>query len=105
MSVHLDPKQGDYAAHLGYALYRSNPRNRVIRREALEHIANGVKLSPDREKPLLFLARIFRDIGDGEMAEKVLQRALRINRNTNIYTNWLMIGNSTDHKTPIDDPT
>jgi CheY-like chemotaxis protein/tetratricopeptide (TPR) repeat protein len=79
MSVHLDPQQGEYAAHLGYALYRSNPRSPVIRREALEHVAKGVKLAPDREKPLLFLGRIFREIGDAAMAEKILRRALKIN--------------------------
>jgi cytochrome c-type biogenesis protein CcmH/NrfG len=50
----------------------------VIRREALEHVAKGVKLAPDREKPLLFLSRIFRETGDPAMAEKVLRRALKI---------------------------
>lgn len=79
MSVHLDPQQGEYAAHLGFALYRSNPKSPVIRREALEHVAKGVKLAPDREKPLLFLGRIFREIGDAAMAEKVLRRALKLN--------------------------
>jgi len=79
MSVHLDPKQGEYAAHLGWALYRSNPRSPLIRREALEHVAKGVKLAPGREKPLLFLARIFREVGEGAMAAKVLRRALKVN--------------------------
>jgi hypothetical protein len=38
-----------------------------------------VKLAPDREKPLLFLGRIFRESGDAAMAETVLRRAARIN--------------------------
>jgi Tfp pilus assembly protein PilF len=79
MAVHLDPDQGDYAACLGYSLYRSQPDNSVIRREALEHVAKGVKLSPGREKPLLFLSRIFRETGDAAMSAKVLRRALLSN--------------------------
>jgi len=79
MAVHLDPEQGDYAAYLGYSLYLSNPENSIIQREALEHVAKGVKISPNREKPLLFLSRIFRETGELEMAAKVLRRALRAN--------------------------
>jgi CheY-like chemotaxis protein/tetratricopeptide (TPR) repeat protein len=79
MALHLDPEQGDYAAHLGYSLYRSNPGNSIIRREALEHVAKGVKLAPRHEKPLLFLSRIFRETGNETMAEKVLRRALKLN--------------------------
>ena len=79
MAVHLDPEQGDYAACLGWSLYRSNPTNKIIRREALEHVAKAVKIDPGREKPLLYLSRIFRETGETEMAAKVLRRALREN--------------------------
>ena len=78
MAVHCDPSQGDYHAHLGYALYRSNPGVEVLRREALEHVAKGVKLAPGREKPLLFLGRIFRESGEIATAAKVLRRALEL---------------------------
>ena len=78
MAVHRDPSQGDYHAHLGYALYRSNPDQEILRREALEHVAKGVKLSPGRDKPLLFLARIFRESGESATATKVLRRALKL---------------------------
>ena len=78
MAMHLDPDQGDYVAHLGYALYKSNPTSDVIRREALEHIAKGVKLAPDRVTPLLFLGRVFRLTGNAAMAEKVLRRGLQL---------------------------
>ena len=78
MAVHCDPSQGDYHAHLGYAMYRSNPDQEILRREALEHVAKGVKLSPDREKPLLFLGRIFRESGEAAQAAKVLRRALEL---------------------------
>jgi CheY-like chemotaxis protein/tetratricopeptide (TPR) repeat protein len=78
MAVHLDPDQGDYVAHLGYALYRSKPESDVIRREALEHIAKGVKLAPDQVTPLLFLGRVFRETGAPASAAKVFRKALAL---------------------------
>ena len=64
MAAHLDPEEGDYVAHLGYALYLSNPKSETVRREALEHIARGVKRSPERATPLVFLGRVFRATGE-----------------------------------------
>jgi tetratricopeptide (TPR) repeat protein len=81
MAVHLDPDQGDYVAHLGYALYRTKPGSDVIRREALEHIAKGVKLAPDQVTPLLFLGRVFRETGASASAAKVLRKALVLSPN------------------------
>ncbi len=78
MAAHLDPEAGEYRAHLGYALQLANPRNELVRREALEHIATGIKLSPDREKPLLFLGRVFKAAGELGNARKVFRRALKI---------------------------
>ena len=78
MASHLDPGEGEYLAHLGFALYLSNPGEEVVRKEAMEHIANGIKRSPDRELPYVFLARLLRAKGETETARKVLRRALRI---------------------------
>jgi tetratricopeptide (TPR) repeat protein len=78
MAAHLDPGAGEYRAHLGYVLHLSNPRNELVRREALEHIATGIKLSPDREKPLLFLGLVFKAAGEIENARKVFRRALKV---------------------------
>jgi tetratricopeptide (TPR) repeat protein len=78
MAAHLDPAAGEYRAHLGYVLHLRNPRNELVRREALEHIARGIKLSPDRERPLLFLGRVFKAAGELENARKVFRRALEI---------------------------
>jgi CheY-like chemotaxis protein/tetratricopeptide (TPR) repeat protein len=78
MATHLDPSQGLYHAHLGYALHMHQPRNALVRREALEHIAKGVKLAPDAWKPLVFLGRVFRAGDDFASARKVIGRALRL---------------------------
>jgi len=77
MCAHLDPDQGEYRAHLGYAMHLQNPRDETVRREALEHIAKGVKLAPERWRPMLYLARVFIAAGDVANARKVLGTAAR----------------------------
>ncbi len=78
MSAHLDPSEGEYVAHLGYALYLSKPDNDLVRKEALEDIARGIKLSPDRELPYVYLGRIFKVQGELDKARKMFDRALKI---------------------------
>lgn len=78
MSAHLDPDEGEYAAHLGYALFLSQPKDPVVLREALEHIAKGIKLSPQREQSYVFLGRIFRANDAADRARKMFERAVRI---------------------------
>jgi len=79
MAAHLDPDEGEYLSHLGYALYLSNPKKSVVQREALEHVANGIKRSPDRENSYVFLGRILRLTGDEKTARKIFRKALKIN--------------------------
>ncbi len=78
MSAHLDPDEGEYAAHLGYALFLSQPKDPIVLREALEHIATGIKLSPRRETSYVYLGRIFRANGAADRARKMFERAVRI---------------------------
>ncbi|MEE8473819.1 MAG: response regulator [Myxococcota bacterium] len=78
ISAHLDPGEGEYVAHLGYALFLSNPKEPIVLREALEHLAKGIKLSPRREKPYLYLGRIFRRNDAPDRARKMFERAVRI---------------------------
>ena len=78
MSAHHDPKSGEYAAHLGYSLYLSAPKDPLVLREALEHIAKGIKLSPQRETSYLYLGRIFRANDAPDRARKMFERAVRI---------------------------
>lgn len=78
MAAHLDPEQGEYASHLGYSLFLSNPGDAVVQREAMEHLAAGIKRSPDHEGSYVFLGRVLRAKGDVEAAKKIFQKALRI---------------------------
>lgn len=78
MAAHLDPEEGEYLAHLGYALFLSNPTDGLVQREAQEHLAKGIKLSPNREISYLFLGRIYKSVGETEVARKMFRRALQI---------------------------
>lgn len=78
MASHLDPNEGEYLAHLGYALFLSKPGNKVVQREAMEHVANGIKRSPNREMSHVYLGRILKARGEEDAAYKIFRRALRI---------------------------
>jgi CheY-like chemotaxis protein/tetratricopeptide (TPR) repeat protein len=78
MASHLDPEQGEYVSHLGYALYLSNPNDEVVQGEAMEHVACGIKRSPKNELSYVYLGRILKAKGDTEVAKKIFQKALRI---------------------------
>ena len=78
MASHLDPEQGDYLAHLGYALYLTNPDDSVVQREALENLAKGIKRSPQNELAYVFLGRIHKAKGEGEVAKKIFNKALAL---------------------------
>jgi tetratricopeptide (TPR) repeat protein len=78
MAAHLDPKEGEYLARLGYALFLHRPKDAVVLREALEHLANSIKLSPNREKPYVYLGKIFRQNGATDRARKMFDCAVKI---------------------------
>jgi len=78
MASHLDPEQGEYVSHLGYALYLSNPNDGVVQDEAMEHVACGIKRSPKHELSYVYLGRILKAKGDTEVAKKIFLKALRI---------------------------
>jgi cytochrome c-type biogenesis protein CcmH/NrfG len=78
MAAHLDPKQGEYLCHLGYALFLSNPRNTLVGREAMEQMAKGIKLSPERPLSYVFLGRALKATDDVENARRMFRRALKL---------------------------
>ena len=78
MAAHLDPKEGEYLARLGYAQFLHKPKDSVVLREALENIAKGIKLSPNREKPYVYLGKIFRENGAVDRARKMFNNAVLI---------------------------
>ncbi len=43
---------------------------------ALARIKQGAKLAPDRDKPFLFLGRVYQAKGRGDLAQKMFTRAV-----------------------------
>jgi CheY-like chemotaxis protein len=78
MAAHLDPKEGEYLARLGYAQFLHQPKDAVVLQEALENLARGIKLSPNREKPYVYLGEVFLENGAVDRARKMFKNALRI---------------------------
>ena len=72
------PDEGEYHAHYGWSLYLCNPDNSVMVEEAIEHVTRGIKLARDREKPYLFLGRLYKVVGKGTAAEQMFTRAVQI---------------------------
>ena len=72
------PEEGEYHAHYGWSLHLCHPGNAVIIQEAIEHARHGVKLARDREKPYLYLGRLYKVVGKIAVAEKMFTRAVQI---------------------------
>jgi CheY-like chemotaxis protein/curved DNA-binding protein CbpA len=77
-AVKLYPEEGEYHAHLGWAKYLAEPNDRSVLKEALEHVKKGAKLAPDREKPYLFLGRLYQAAGRADIAQKMFARCVQI---------------------------
>ena len=77
-ALELYPDEGDHHAHYGWALYLCHPGDPSIVGEALEHVRRGLKLASHREKPYLFMGRLYKAIGRADVAEKMFTRAVQI---------------------------
>ncbi len=77
-SIEQFPEEGEYHAHYGWCLHLCHPDNVVIVQEAIEHVQRGVKLAREREKPYLFLGRLYKVVGKTAAAEKMFTRAVQI---------------------------
>jgi CheY-like chemotaxis protein/tetratricopeptide (TPR) repeat protein len=77
-ALQLYPDEGDHHAHYGWALHLCHPGDTAMAGEALEHVKRGLKLASHREKPYLFLGRLYKVIGRVDLAERMFARAARI---------------------------
>jgi curved DNA-binding protein CbpA len=75
------PEEGEYHAHYGWALHLCKPDSSMIAHEAIEHVKRGIKLAREREKPYLFLGRLYKVIGRNGAAEKMFVRAVQMRPN------------------------
>jgi len=77
-ALELDPDEGDYHAHYGWALHLCHPGERAIIEEAMEHVRRGIKLASHADRAYLFMGRLFRAIGKSEAAERMFARAVQL---------------------------
>ncbi len=69
---------GEYHAYYGWCLYLCHPDSSTMVGEAIEHVKRGAGMAVDREKPFLFLGRLYKVIGKVAVAEKMFTRAVQI---------------------------
>jgi curved DNA-binding protein CbpA len=72
------PEEGEYHAYYGWALYLEDPEAPGRLKEALERVLQGRKLAPGREKPYLFLGRLYKAANRDKIAEKMFTRAVQL---------------------------
>jgi tetratricopeptide (TPR) repeat protein len=77
-SLEQNPEDGEYHAYYGWCLYLCNPDSSAMVEEAIEHVNRGARLARDREKPFLFLGRLYKVIGKVTRAERMFTRAVQI---------------------------
>ncbi|MBW2289821.1 MAG: tetratricopeptide repeat protein, partial [Deltaproteobacteria bacterium] len=77
-ALELDPDEGDYHAHYGWALHLCHPGEKSIIEEAMEHVRRGLKLASHADRAYLFMGRLFRATGKPEAAEKMFARAVQL---------------------------
>jgi len=78
-AVDTYPEEGEYHAYHGWALYLEDPGAPGRLKESLERILRGRKLAPAREKPYLFLGRLYKAADRDKIAEKMFTRAVQLN--------------------------
>jgi CheY-like chemotaxis protein/tetratricopeptide (TPR) repeat protein len=77
-AVRAYPEEGEYHAYYGWALYLLDPDAPGRLKESLEHVLTGRKLAPGREKPYLFLGRLYMAANRGRIAERMFARAVQL---------------------------
>jgi len=77
-AVRAYPEEGEYHAYYGWAFYLLDPEAPGRLKEALQHVLAGRKLAPAREKPYLFLGRLYKAANRERTAEKMFARAVQL---------------------------
>lgn len=77
-AVRLFPEEGEYVAYLGWALFCSRPNDLATLKKAITIVKKGSKLAEDRDKPYLFLGRMYQAAGKLDTAERMFTTALEI---------------------------
>jgi len=77
-AVQAYPEEGEYHAYYGWSLYLQDPDAPGRLKEAIDRVLLGRKLAPGRQKPYLFLGRLYKAAGRVPLAEKMFTRAVQL---------------------------
>ncbi len=72
------PEEGEYQCWFGFAHWLRAPEAPGRLEEAITAVRAGLKLAPDREKPYLFLGRLYKAADRVKAAEKMFTRAVQL---------------------------
>ena len=78
-AVELYPEEGEFHAHLGWAVFLESPDDPIVQADALHRLQQGVQLSPRLDRAHIFLGRVFSRMGRGAEAQKAFEQALVCN--------------------------
>jgi CheY-like chemotaxis protein/DnaJ-domain-containing protein 1 len=76
-AVGFYPEEGEYLAYCGWAYYLTHGHDEDVLRRSVGMVKKAAKLSPDREKPYLFLGRLYQAIGRLDLAELMFTQTLK----------------------------
>lgn len=75
----LYPEEGEFHAHLGWALFLESPDDPTVQADAIRRLQHGVELSPRIDRAHIFLGRVFSRMGRAPDAQKAFEQALVCN--------------------------
>jgi curved DNA-binding protein CbpA len=78
-AVELYPEEGEFHAHLGWALYLESPDDAVVQADAVKRLQQGIQLSPRLATSHIYLGRVLGRMGRATDAQKAFEQALVCN--------------------------
>lgn len=78
-AVSLYPEEGEFHAHLGWALFQSAPNDEQVARDAEARIREGISMNPRSDKGYLFLGQLMKATGRKAEAQRQFEQAIQCN--------------------------
>jgi DNA-binding response OmpR family regulator/tetratricopeptide (TPR) repeat protein len=78
-AVDLCHEEGEFLAHLGWAMFQNDPQNDENVQDARHYISQAIMLNPRIDKAYLFLGNIYKEMNYIDMAENEFEKAIQCN--------------------------
>jgi len=79
-AIKLNPQEGEYYIHMGWAHFNMSPNDILTRQEAMKMIENGIELSPKFSDGYFYKASLYKAQNDIMNAYEWYQRTLEVDR-------------------------